>query len=54
MAREVTVELMALEHRNLGQSFLSKFSIMPNNTHALLTTLIKVEWIVSNKSVAKM
>ena len=54
VAREVMAELMSLDHRKLGQVFMSKFCTMLLDTHSLLVNLNEVDWLVTNKTVAEM
>ena len=46
-------ELMSLDHKKLGKNFMGKFSTMLMDTHALLLNINKLEWLVSNRSVAE-
>ena len=50
VAREIMGELMSLDHKKLGKSFIGKFSTMLMDTHALLVNINEVEWLVSNRS----
>ena len=42
VAREVMAELMSLDHRKLGQLFMSKFCTMLLDTHSLLLNLMRL------------
>ena len=54
VAREVMAELMSLDHRKLGNSFMGKFCTMLLDTHSLLASLNELDWLVTNRTVADL
>ena len=54
VAREVMAELMSLDYRKLGNSFMGKFCTMLLDTHSLLASLNELDWLVTNRTVADL
>ena len=54
VAKDIMVELLSLSHRKLGKKFMSKFSVMLEDSEALLISIGMQDWLTSSRSVSDM
>ena len=54
VARDIMGELMTLSHKKHGRTFVAKFSVVLEDSEALLTTMGQQTWLTSPRSVADL
>ena len=54
VARDIMGDLLSLSHRKSGQKFIAKFSVLLEDSEALLTSIGQQAWLTAPRSVADL
>ena len=54
IARDIMADLLALSHRKVGKKFIAKFSVILEDSEALLSSIGQQAWLTSPRSVADL
>ena len=54
VAKEITKELEALDHKKLGKSFMPKFTILVEDAYVSLNNLGELDWLTSTRALSEL
>ena len=54
VAKDITKELEALDHKKLKEAFMPKFAVLVEDAYSSLSTLGEIEWLTSTRGLSEL